>query len=287
METETTVNSQEEFYKKETHCQSCGRFVGVYTRCPYCQALTQKRLSIRIFKAVSVFISTVGLIALLFFARHVKTPEVKLADLGPLSNFAHVRIVGEIDRSYGMHPQWGSVAFVIAQGEGEERRTIRVTAYSQAAKEIEQKGLLPNKGDIISVEGQVRFQRNNPSLLINASEHVSYIQQKPASKPEATKNVGPEEVDNSFMGQIVSITGSVLSSVRLDAGLIVNLDDGDSGFTVWIPGLNIDKDPKLSEGDLFRATGRVETFKKALQVKVLKKGAYEVLSRVTTTSGEE
>ena len=39
---------QAELYHSETHCPSCGRFVGTETRCPYCQTETQKRLSIRI-----------------------------------------------------------------------------------------------------------------------------------------------------------------------------------------------------------------------------------------------
>ncbi|MFA6749509.1 MAG: hypothetical protein WCS82_06500, partial [Candidatus Riflebacteria bacterium] len=73
------VDASEARYHQETHCQSCGRFVGVFTRCPYCQALTQKRMSIRVFKVLSVLLSTVGLLLLLFYARNVKTPETKIS----------------------------------------------------------------------------------------------------------------------------------------------------------------------------------------------------------------
>jgi len=275
----------EQRYHQETHCQSCGRFVGIYTRCPYCQALTQKRLSIRTFKVISVLTSTVGLVMLLFFARHVKTPEVKISELGPLSNFAHVRVVGEVETSYGVHPKWGSLGFVIAQGDDEGRKTIRVSAYSKVAKEIQARNLVPNKGDLISVEGQVRFQQNSPSLLINAHEHLTFIKRSEVKeKSFQVKNVEPDKIDKSMIGQFVTVTGSVLTTKTFDGkGIIVNLDDGKSGFPVWLPANVIDADIKLNAGDLIEATGKVETFKDILEVKVNRKNSFRIISQVTAT----
>lgn len=273
------AQTPDERYHQETHCQSCGRFVGIYTRCPYCQALTQKRLSIRVFKVISVLTSTVGLLMLLFYARHVKTPEVKIADLGPLSNFAHVRIQGKVTQSYGVHPKWGSLGFVMAQGDEENPQTIRISAYAKVAKEIEARNLVPGKGDEISVEGQVRFQKDTASLLVNAHEHIAFIKRS-APETEQIKNVEPDKVDNSMVGQFVTVTGSVLSTKSFPSGLIANLDNGESGFPVWIPANCMDGDPQLKSGDLIEATGKVETFKDKLEVKVTRKGAFKVISRV-------
>lgn len=287
MEQETLNKpTQEERYHQETHCQSCGRFVGIYTRCPYCQALTQKRLSIRAFKVISVLTSTVGLVMLLFFARHVKTPEVKIAELGPLSNFAHVRIVAEVENSYGVHPKWGSLGFVVVQGDDENRKTMRVSAYSKVAKEIEARSLVPNKGDIVSIEGQVRFQQNSPSLLINAHEHLTFIKRSEVKeKSFQVKNVEPDKIDKSMVGQFVNVTGSVLTTKRFAGkGIIVNLDDGKSGFPVWVPANVVETDIELNSGDLIEATGKVETFKDALEVKVNRKNSFKILSRVTAPS---
>ncbi|HAE37498.1 MAG TPA: hypothetical protein DCG57_02530, partial [Candidatus Riflebacteria bacterium] len=237
MEQEKTLSpSPEERYKKETHCQSCGRFVGIYTRCPYCLALTEKRISIRIFKTIAVLTSTVGLIMLLFYARTVKTPEVKIADLGPLSNFAHVRVVGEVETSYGVHPKWGSLGFVIKQTSDTAEDTIRISAYSKVAKEIETRNLVPKKGDMVSVEGQVRFQKDSPSLLINAHEHIAFIKRAPAAVEAHTKAVEPSQINLEMTDQIVNTTGSVVSTKVFDGkGVIVNIDDGKSGFPVWVP----------------------------------------------------
>lgn len=278
----TTTQTPEERYKQETHCQSCGRFVGIYTRCPYCQALTQKRLSIRVFKIISVLTSTVGLLMLLFFARHVRTPEVKIADLGPLSNFAHVRIQGEVTQSYGVHPKWGSLGFVMTQGDAENPQTLRVSAYAKVAKEIEARNLVPNKGDIISIEGQVRFQKDTASLLLNAPEHIAFIKRVAAAAPEAAKTVEPDKIDNSMIGQFLNITGSVLSTKKFPTGVIVNIDNGEAGFPVWVPVECLDSQEPLHPGDLIEANGKVETFKDKLEIKVLKKGNFKVLSRVKT-----
>lgn len=287
MEKEMTVNAtKEERYQKETHCQSCGRFVGVFTRCPYCQALTQKRLSIRVFKWISVLISTVGLVMLLFFARHVKTPEVKIVDLGPLSNFAHVRIVGEVETSYGIHKQWGSLGFILAQGDKENKKTIRVSAYSKVAKEIDARKLVPQKGDIVSVEGQVRFQKDSPSLLVGAHEHLTFISRNPdaKAKEEPALNVEPDKIDKTMIGAMVNVTGSVLSIKEFKGkGIIINLDNGKDGFPVWVPSFAMDEDPNLNPGDLIAATGKVETFKDLIEVKLSKKGQLKILSRVSAT----
>lgn len=271
----------EERYHQETHCESCGRFVGIYTRCPYCQALTQKRLSIRVFKVIAVLTSTVGLLMLLFFARHVKTPEIKIADLGPLTNFAHVRIQGEVTQSYGLHPKWGSLGFVMAQGDAENPQTIRISAYAKVAKEIEARNLIPNKGDIISVEGQVRFQKDTASLLINASEHIAFIKRGAAPDPETVKSVEPDKIDNALIGRFVNLTGSVLSTKKFPTGVIVNIDDGQAGFPVWVPVDCLESDEPMRPGDLIEANGKVETFKDKLEVKVLKKGSFKVISRVS------
>ncbi|NLF98218.1 MAG: hypothetical protein GX569_15915 [Candidatus Riflebacteria bacterium] len=290
MEQEKTVSpTPDELYKKETHCQSCGRFVGVYTRCPYCLALTEKRISIRAFKTIAVLTSTVGLIMLLFFARSVKTPEVKIADLGPLSNFAHVRVVGEVETSYGIHPKWGSLGFVIKQTGEKSEDTIRISAYSKVAKEIEAKNLVPQKGDVVSVEGQVRFQKDTPSMLINAHEHIAFIKRAPEAKETPVKTVEPTQIDTDMIEQTINTTGSVISTKVFEGkGVIVNIDDGKSGFPVWVPDFTREDDKgPINPGDLIEATGKIKLFKGKLELEVNKKGMFKIVSKVSTSETTE
>lgn len=286
-ENNTNLTPEEQRYHKETHCPSCGRFTGIFTRCPYCQALINKRLSIQAFKWIAVLTSTVGLMMLLFYARHVKTPEVKIKDLGPLSNFAHVRVQGKVDRSFGIHPQWGSLGFIIAQSEeGKEPLTIRVSAYSKVAKDIEARNLVPAKGDEVSVEGQVRFQKDSPSLLINAPEHIKIIK-KSDNVPEEIKNVDPDKLGHNHLNTFVCVTGSVLSTKSFATGMIINIDNGASGLPVWVPKQYLEEGLELHPGDLIEATGKVETFKDKLEVKVMREKSFKVVSRVSTTQPAE
>ena len=278
-EKETKTN-QDERYQKETHCPSCGRFTGVYTRCPYCQALVEKRLSVRAFKIIAILTSTVGLILLLFYAKNVQTPLVNINELGPLSNFAHVRVQGRVEKSFGIHEKWGSLYFIIAQGgEGDEERTIKVSAYSKVAATIDKNHLVPVKGDIVSVEGQVRFSKNEPSLLINAPEHIYYIK-RANEEPEIIKSVAPENLTHKHLNTFVRTTGSVLSTKSFKTGMIINLDNGKSELPVWIDKKYLDWNFKLNPGDLIRVVGKVETFKDDLEIKVLRKNAVEIISRV-------
>ncbi|NLI79404.1 MAG: hypothetical protein GX442_23530, partial [Candidatus Riflebacteria bacterium] len=274
---------KDETYRQQTECPSCGRFIGIFERCPYCQALTPKRLSIRAFKVISVLTSTVGLLLLLFYAQTIKTPEVKIADLGPLSNFAHVRVVGEVERSYGIHKQWQSLAFTITQpGPATEPVTIRISAYSKVAKEIAERDLVPADGDLVSVEGTVRFQRETPSLLINAPEHLQILKRAPAAV--VAEVLEPAKVTRDHIGKTITVRGTLARALNFPRGTILGVEGLDKGFCYWLPaevrdGLKV----TLRQGDLIEASGKVKTFKDSLEVEI---GEAANLKVVTPGPGE-
>jgi DNA/RNA endonuclease YhcR with UshA esterase domain len=274
------VDPSETRYHQETHCQSCGRFVGVFTRCPYCQALTQKRMSIRVFKVLSVLVSTVGLLLLLFYARNVKTPETKISDLGPLSNFAHVRIKGIVTQSYGIHEKWGSLGFVVSEGANDNPITIRVSAYSKVAKAIADADKIPKKGDYIYVEGQVRFQKDTASLLLNAPEHIEFIE-KAIDEPEIVSFVELDSINSSVSGKLVRTTGNINAKQSFPTGMLLTLDDGSAnGFKVGRAKNLWDERQNPEVGDLVEITGKVASFKGEIQINLLKKGDLKVAKRV-------
>ena len=274
------VDASEARYHQETHCQSCGRFVGVFTRCPYCQALTQKRMSIRVFKVLSVLVSTVGLLLLLFYARNVKTPETKISDLGPLSNFAHVRIKGIVTQSYGIHEKWGSLGFVVSEGANDNPVTIRVSAYSKVAKAIADADKIPTTGDYIYVEGHVRFQKDTASLLLNAPEHIEFIE-KAVDDPEIVSFVELDSINSSVSGKLVRTTGNINAKQSFPTGMLLTLDDGSAnGFKVWIAKNLWDERQNPDVGDLVEITGKVASFKGEIQINLLKKGDLKVAKRV-------
>lgn len=269
---------KDEVYRQQTECPSCGRFIGVYERCPYCLALTPKRLSIRVFKVISVLTSTVGLLILLFYAQTIQTPEVKIADLGPLSNFAHVRLVGEVERSYGIHKQWKSLAFTLSQpGKDGELMTIRVSAYAKVAKEIEERNLVPADGDLVSVEGTVRFQKDSPSLLINAPEHLRIVRRATAQVVESP--LAPAQVTRDHLGKTVTVRGKIGRAINFPRGTILGFEELPQGFCLWLPeGIRDALAGKVRQGDVVEGTGKVKMFKSQLELEIAHQSHLKVIT---------
>ncbi|MBF0410617.1 MAG: hypothetical protein HQM10_24955 [Candidatus Riflebacteria bacterium] len=284
---EVVIDQVSEEYRKETTCPSCGRFVGVFTRCPYCQTLTQKRISVRIFKIISVILSTVGLLLILFFARTIKTPEIQISQLGPLSNFAHVRIVGEVDKSMGIHPEWKSLSFILSQQDASGKTsTIRVSAYSKVAEEIERRGLIPKDGEKISVEGQVRFQKDNPGLLITAVEHLKILSSKPQIKTNEVLAISPSGVGIQHLGRTVIVTGKVFDVAGYPSGLTVRIENGSDGLIVWIPSKVADKaQAAVQIGDTIEAKGLVKKYRDTIEVEVQASEGLRILTSGSEASG--
>jgi len=270
---------REESYRKQIECPSCGRYIGTFERCPYCQANTPKRLSIRVFKLIAVLTSTVGLLLLLFYAQTVQTQEIRISEIGPLSNFAHVRIVGKVDQSYGVHPQWNSLAFTVSQmGPSSEPVTIRVSAYSKVAKEIQEHNLVPEKDDQVSVEGTVRFQKDNPSLLINTAEHLKITKRAPPQVVEEA--LEPGKVSKQHVGKTISVKGKIVRALGFARGSLILFEGIDRGFGVWISSeLRGNLKTVLHDGDLIEATGKVKAFKDNLEVEVFNEGKLKIVSR--------
>ncbi len=286
---------QAERYHSETHCPSCGRFVGTETRCPYCQTETQKRLSIRIFKVISVLISTLGLLMLLFYARNVKTPEAKITELGPLTNFAHVRIVGFADKAV-TRSKWGTLSLTVNQyydKNGElvfdtnrlkdcEKHQIRVTAYKKVADNIDD-SLLPKQGDLVDVEGQVRVQQGEASLLINAPEHFRTESdvEKSASNTNNEKCifntmdfqiVTPEVIDVEMVGSRVMVFGTVKSVQPVENDcVVIRLENGKvNGIPVFVPAFSKKKIAMPQVGDKIEVRGMVKKYQNEIEVSVEK-----------------
>ncbi|HEY9069876.1 MAG TPA: hypothetical protein VIV61_06430 [Candidatus Ozemobacteraceae bacterium] len=276
---QSSQTPEQALYQRETTCPSCGRFVGVYERCPYCQAWTPKRLSIRIFKTFAVLTSTVGLLLLLFFARTIRTPEIKISEIGPLTNFAHVRLTGVVERSFGLHPQWHSLGFTLSQpGIGSEPLSIRVSAYAKVAVEIDKQGKVPDEGDEISVEGTVRYQKDTPSLLINAPEHLQILRRFRA--PQSDAPLAAADVTSDMLGKVVTVQGVIAESVTFPRGALIRLADQKEGFAVWVPARTWD-DMKTAVhvGDEITARGKVKTFRDALEVEVTAANGIKLLRK--------
>jgi len=82
--------------KEEVICPSCGRFVGIHEKCPYCGAAVRKRMTVRFFRYGAVVVAVVGLILLYFAVRIIEIPTIKVKDITETMNWAYVRICGTL-----------------------------------------------------------------------------------------------------------------------------------------------------------------------------------------------
>lgn len=262
-----SINNSPE-YKSQIECASCGRFIGIYEICPYCLANNKKRLSIRIFKILSLVFSTFGLILLLFIAQHVKTPIVKIEDITPLSNFAHVRIEGKVEKSFGFHPEWKSVSFTITQPSTKYKNelfSIRVNAYSKVAQKLKELNLIPNEGDEVSVEGTVRFQKDQPTLILNSAKHLSILK-KFEKNYELPQEVSIKELSEKHLHSIIKSRAIISKILQFDKGTLIITADNES-IPIWIPKSISEKlSITLSVNDVIEFVGVIKYYNNKLEV---------------------
>ncbi len=268
-----SASEEQKLYHEQTHCQSCGRFVGVFDRCPYCQAVTTKRLSLRVFKLLSVLVSTVGLALLLFYARTIQPPLITIDSLTPLTNFAQVRIRGTVERSFGIHPQWGSLSFVLAQkGKTGEVNRIRVSAYGKVASEVAALNNVPQEGDELTVQGLVRFQKDNPGILLNSGRRIEFHKRASAAGAASAAPLSSSEVKPEMVGKTVQVKGKVAEVLTFPRGILIRLDQRREGLPVWVPSrvhedMEIDLST-LDEDDEIIVSGKVKPYKQDVEIEV-------------------
>ena len=70
----------------EMNCTNCGRFVGAVSKCPYCGAKVEKRMSLVAVRWAAVLLATIGLFLLYLMAKYREIPVVKLGDGVPPSS---------------------------------------------------------------------------------------------------------------------------------------------------------------------------------------------------------
>ncbi|MBR6021919.1 MAG: hypothetical protein IK066_05810, partial [Kiritimatiellae bacterium] len=80
----------------EMACPKCGRFVGAATKCPYCGAKVEKRMSLVAIRWAAVLLATVGLVLLYFMARNYEPALIQIGDIETTMNYGSVRLVGEV-----------------------------------------------------------------------------------------------------------------------------------------------------------------------------------------------
>ncbi len=178
--------------RKETECSECGRFIGSWEVCPFCRHFNPKRLSVRIIKYTMPFLTILGLILLGFLGRLYGIQDAKISELGRRTNFAQVRIQGRIHNEVRIHSSdddargdSSSVEFEVDDGTG----IIRIRCYDDTTQELQEAGLIPAKGDEVSLVGNYQFKARRQFVILGSASDLTIL--SPGEKPWEDENGRP------------------------------------------------------------------------------------------------
>ena len=242
----------------EMACPKCGRFVGAATKCPYCGAKVEKRMSLVALRWAAVLLSTVGLVLLWLMARTREPELVRIGDIEATMNFGVVRLAGEVRNDPRPFKNGNGMSFNVNDGSG----SIVVFVDQTQRKAMTEGGLVPRRGDGIDFVAQLqssasgssaRIRSLNPSsfrLMRDGGAQVARAAADDGGEPDrsarpapSAKDLGPavafSAVDASLVGKSVVLEGTVVAIQEPAADskrpYVVTLTNGVEGvdLKVW------------------------------------------------------
>lgn len=198
---------------EETHCKSCGRFIGALEVCPFCRNFNPKRLSVRLVKYLTPIISVLGLFVLHYIGVHYGNPEVKLDTLTKRSNFAQITTNATVNaplRYYAAtgkgEEAGGSVEFEIDDGTA----LMLVRCYDDATRELAEAKKLPAFGDRVKVRASFQYKGKGGFLILGSEKGIDIDRPKP-EKATPIKLINENSGEKFKRGDTVKLSGRVVS----------------------------------------------------------------------------
>lgn len=289
----------------EMNCPACGRFVGAVVKCPYCGAKVEKRLSLVAIRWAAILLATVGLFLLYLMARSHEVATVRIADIESTMNFGNVRIEGEVKADAKVNRSGNGMNFRVDDGTG----VLMVFVDESTRKEMDEKGLVPRRGDEISFIAQLNANADGVTARVRSLAEDSFSLtpadgSKPADRAAApapgadpfppaaaaeraaakpAKATPLADVTADFDGKFVTLEGVIASLVPPPADskrpYVLKLVDGADSVTVkfWQKDYDALPDKEILAGSRVRLRAKVETYEGKLDVKLVSVDQFERL----------
>ncbi len=242
-----------------THCESCGRFVGPYSRCPYCGARRTGRLALRTTKWVAVILATLGMAVLWWLAREVEIPTITVEDATRLMNFGYVRLKGHVVRSPTYDAGSGYLGFWVADETGE----VYVSAYREVTEDLLARNVIPAVGDRATVAGTLRIRDDHIALTLNVPEHLMLERPEAVPLQAGDVTVLDEGTRVRLVGEVRRVyepyEGLTLITLADESGeVVVAVDEEGTSLTGSMPEAGVGQSVEI-EGtvNLYHATPQV------------------------------
>jgi uncharacterized OB-fold protein len=210
-----------------THCPACGRYVGPLEICSYCRHHIKRPWTVLLLKYGSVLASVLGLFCLYSYGITRGNPEVRIGDLQKTSNYAYVRLHGQVSgipRAFENDDgEPTTLDFTVNDGSG----SLSVKAYRDAALRLISAGKIPFLMDSVMIEGSYQVRGDNAFIILNSERQIEIS--RPSECPTLSladiKSLSPKE---PLKNACVTLTGRLRGLDEKRYHLEVDLID-DSG----------------------------------------------------------
>jgi len=176
MKIATKMRAEDTFPQhQDAHCPACERYIGAADVCPYCDTDSSRPPVFRHLRAAVWVLATAGLAMLWVCAGRRVVPELLVADITPMMNFATVRVAGEVvgkpyTRRRGDRVVYASFSLRDTSG------SVRVAAYDRVAEDLAACGPGSWKGARVAVIGRLDVAAGRrPVLRVQSAEHVTVL----------------------------------------------------------------------------------------------------------------
>ena len=257
----------------EMNCPSCGRFVGAVTKCPYCGAKVEKRMSLVATRWAAVLLSTVGLFLLFLMAKHRQIPVVMIGNIQPTMNFGQVRIIGQVDSDARPFRSGSGMSFNISDGTGK----LIVFATKKQMEELTEKNMVPKAGDAINLVGSLNIADDEASLRLLGLKDFQLIR-----APAAAARIA--DLNDTLAGQSVTIAGQITdvlvppADTKRPYTLKIKDSSGEISVKLWQAEYDQIQGKDVLNGAFVRARVAVGTYEGKLDLKLSSGGDLEILN---------
>jgi len=269
---------------EETLCSNCGHFVGAALRCVHCGAPVQKRLSLRVLRWVAVLLATLGVVLLYLYAVRQRVPLVRIGNIGPLMNFAQVRLSGELVSTPYCSRSGDQVRFAVfnlADGDDE----VAVFMNAAAVREAQAVGTLPAKGDRVEVQGVLNVKADGTcTLRLQSATGLRRLDRGGVAKPLSlepafdTACLSLREISAAPPGETVMVQGRVKEvrmppeGSRAPVRVVLEQDGVRLPLVYWKDTVRKLAPPGPCPGAVWQAEVRPEWYRGELQLRVTDAG---------------
>lgn len=235
---------------EDTLCPSCGKFVGAYERCPYCQSEMKTRFEVRLARRISVIGAIVGLIVL-WYATAAK--EVSRIDIGAIKenhNMALVKITGKVT---GVRINEEKNQFTLSIDDGTGRMSLGGYDKLKRYREHFSDGL-PGDGDMIEVVGNLSVtEKWGASMFLGSPARLKIVNRATTDEKDL------DEVSPDDLNMVFAVKARIVSAKRFKSLWSVTLGGKEDTLPMPLFDSDFEKIPSAEAKKALTTPGSVVT----------------------------